>query len=209
MHLSYSSGIINCNGETSTKHTKQSHQYRCFSRSTANDDYNWFVMVVNKKLKTYVGPMIRLIQSCLNNCLPLIWSRNVRWDGVEVPSWSGDSTDQENVALLNPKSPHSIVVGLGISPCDGLSVKKSNNSVFCKKSVIRSNETLAERERHEGKSNKIEKVIPWIRTLIWYDNRRNCILSKENTDILEKILEARYVLVLAIIFYCKCYYTHR
>ena len=37
--------------------------------------------------------------------------------------------------------------------------------------------------------------------LIWYDKRRNCILNKENTDILEKILEARYIPVLIMIFY--------
>ena len=95
-------------------------------------------------MKTHVGPIIRFIQSRLNNCSPLIWSRNVRWDGVKVPSWSGDSTDQENVALLNPMSSHSIVVG--ISSCDGLSVNESNSSVSCKNSVTRSNETLAERQ---------------------------------------------------------------
>ena len=39
--------------------------------------------------------------------------------------------------------------------------------------------------------------------LIWYDKRRNCILNKENTDILEKILEAKYTPVLAMIFYCN------
>ena len=48
------------------------------------------------------------------------------------------------MALLNPKSSHSIVVE--ISPCDDLSVNESNNSVFCKNSVTRSNETLAERQ---------------------------------------------------------------
>ena len=48
------------------------------------------------------------------------------------------------MALLNPKSSHSIIVG--ISPCDGLSANESNNSVFCKKSVTRSNETLAEKQ---------------------------------------------------------------
>ena len=95
-------------------------------------------------MKTHVGPMIRLIQSYLNNCSPLICSRNVRWDGVKVPPWSGDSTDQENVALLNPRSSRSIVVG--ISPCNGLSANDSNNSVLCKNSVTRSNDTLAEME---------------------------------------------------------------
>ena len=47
------------------------------------------------------------------------------------------------MALLNPMSSHSIV---GISPRDGLSVNESNNSVFCKNSVTRSNDTLAERQ---------------------------------------------------------------
>ena len=48
------------------------------------------------------------------------------------------------MALLNPMSSHSTVVG--ISLCDGFSVNESNNSVFCKNSVTRSNETLAERQ---------------------------------------------------------------
>ena len=142
-------------------------------------------------MRTHVGPIIRLIQSRLNNCSPLIWSRNVRWDGVEEPSLSGDSTDQENVALLNPMSSHAVVE---ISTCDGLSANESNNSVLCKNSVKRSNETLAERQTsHERESNMIEQVIPLIRELIWYDKRRNCILNKENTDILEKILEAKCI----------------
>ena len=48
------------------------------------------------------------------------------------------------MALLKPMSSHSIVDGG--STCDGFSVNESNNSVFCKNSVTRSNETLAERQ---------------------------------------------------------------
>ena len=116
------------------------------------------------KMKTDVGPMIRLIQSRLNNCSPLIWSRNVRWDGVEEPSWSGDSTDQENVALLNPMSSHSFVVE--ISTCEDLSANESNSSVFRKNSVTRSNEILAERQGMRERANEIKQdLIPWITML--------------------------------------------
>ena len=161
-------------------------------------------------MKTHVGPMIRLIQWRLNSCSPLIWSRNLRRDGVEEPPTvedalgvenplgikesPGELTDQENVALLNPiSSSRSIVVGIPTS-CAGVSANESNNSDFCRNSVIRSNETLAgETQLWDKKSNTIEEAIPWIVWLICHVKRCNCILKKLKTVILEKILEAKYI----------------
>ena len=98
-------------------------------------------------MKTYVGPMIRLMQLRLNSCSPLICSRNVRLDGAE--ELLEDSRDQENVAFLNPiSSSHSTIVGTSTT-CDGLSANESNNSVSCRNLVTRSNETLPRKQMSE------------------------------------------------------------
>ena len=107
-------------------------------------------------MKTHVGPMIRLIQLRLNNCSPVIWSRKARLDGVEDPL--DESTDQENVASLNPiSSSRSISVGTS-TIFDGLSANESSNSVLCRNSVIRSNETLPGEQKMRKRSMRLSRT---------------------------------------------------
>ena len=62
------------------------------------------------------------------------------------------------MAFLNPISPSdSIVVGIS-TVGDGLSANESNNSVFCRNSVIRSNETLAKRQDVRERAKRLNKA---------------------------------------------------
>ena len=62
------------------------------------------------------------------------------------------------MAFLNPiSSSDSIVVGIS-TVCDGFSANESNNSVFCRNSVMRSNETLAERQDVRGRSKRLNRA---------------------------------------------------
>jgi hypothetical protein len=82
---------------------------------------------------------MRFMQLGRKNSSPLIRSLNLRLDGVREPSL--DSSDQENIALLNP----IVWLLLGAKTSEtafGVSTNESNNSVFCKKSWTRSRETL-------------------------------------------------------------------
>jgi hypothetical protein len=74
---------------------------------------------------------MRFMQLGLKNSSPFIRSLNLRLDGVREPSF--DSSDQENIALLNP----IVCLSLGGNTSEtafGASMNESNNSVFCKKS---------------------------------------------------------------------------
>ena len=61
------------------------------------------------------------------------------------------------MAFLNPISSDSIVVGVS-TVCNCLSAKESNDSVFCRNSVIRSNETLAERQEVRKRAKRLNRA---------------------------------------------------